>query len=152
MTKPRRRRASEWAVLIREWARSGQPAEKFAAAHGVRASTLKWWRTQLKRGNRGRTASQPSSGPRLVPVRVASDVDDVGDRRSPELAWELVAPTGHVLRVYEGSAAGVLRAALGVVARGRRHGRCQPLRPIPNAATADSQTQSGLRIRPQKTA
>jgi transposase-like protein len=123
MTKPRRRRASEWAVLVQQWARSGQSAEKFAAAHGVRVGTLKWWRTQLKRGSRGRTASQPSSGPRLVPVRVGSDGEGVADRRSPELAWELVAPTGHVLRVYEGSAAAVLRDALGVVARGRRHGR-----------------------------
>jgi hypothetical protein len=56
---------------------------------------------------------------RLVPVEVeANDGDPVG-QSGADVAWELLAPSGHVLRVYERGAMEVLREALTVVAGGR---------------------------------
>jgi hypothetical protein len=40
----------------------------------------------------------------------------------PRLAWELVAPSGHAVRVYEGVGEQALQAAIEVVSLRRRKG------------------------------
>ena len=38
-----------WRRRVASWRASGQTADAFAAAHGLTASTLRWWASQLKR-------------------------------------------------------------------------------------------------------
>jgi transposase-like protein len=57
--------AEWWAKRVEEVAHGGDPHE-IARRHGVRARTLLWWRSELRR--RGREA--PSKAPRLLPVVV----------------------------------------------------------------------------------
>jgi len=40
---------AKWAERLREWQCSGKTAEEFAAGMPYKASTLKWWRTELQR-------------------------------------------------------------------------------------------------------
>ena len=42
---------SKWRALIAEQERSGQSIREFAESHGLAASTLYWWRAELKRRN-----------------------------------------------------------------------------------------------------
>lgn len=39
----------KWRRRVESWRASGQTADEFAADHGVTASTLRWWASQLKR-------------------------------------------------------------------------------------------------------
>jgi hypothetical protein len=55
----------------------------------------------------------------LVRVQVQDEATVRGAAREGVIAWELVAPSGHVLRVYDDDAE-LLRAALMVVAHGGR--------------------------------
>lgn len=40
---------AKWVERLKEWQDSGRTAEEFAAGKPYKASTLKWWRTQLQR-------------------------------------------------------------------------------------------------------
>lgn len=119
----RRRSAEQWARLVQEWGRSGQTAARFAAARGLRWQTLVWWRWRLKqeagpvKQAKKAAKTSPLTSVHLVPVQLEAARGDDQD-----LAWELVAPSGHVLRVYERGGVGVLREALALVAQsgGRR--------------------------------
>ena len=119
MKQARRRSAQQWGRLVREWERSGQTAERFSARRGLRPSTLVWWRWRLRQAAAG-ARTPTGKGVELVPVRVVAESggDPAAAEGSP--AWELEAPSGHVLRVYEPTGVDVLREALAVVARGRR--------------------------------
>jgi hypothetical protein len=57
--------AEWWAKRVEELDRGGDP-EGVARRHGVRARTLIWWRSELRK--RGRTGP----GPRLLPVVVSA--------------------------------------------------------------------------------
>lgn len=59
--------AEWWAERIEELAQTGD-AEGIARRHGVRAKTLRWWRSELRR--RGRKPSPVAT--RLLPVVVSS--------------------------------------------------------------------------------
>jgi hypothetical protein len=82
-----------------------------------------WWRWRLKQEagpvkKATKTAkTSPPTSVHLVPVHFETACGDDQD-----LAWELVAPSGHVLRVYERGGVGMLREALALVAQsgGRR--------------------------------
>lgn len=110
MSKARRRRAKDWARLVGEWERSGQAAGEFAAARGLRPRTLVWWRWRLRRGRKASNAARPGSV-QLVRVQVRDEGRAEATALGGDVAWELVAPTGHVLRVY-GREAELLREAL----------------------------------------
>lgn len=114
MAQARRRSAKEWAGLVREWKRSGQTAARFSAKHGLRAASLVWWRWRLKRPSAPAAAVSPSL--QLVPVKIEPGAGRDSGGAEPELAWELVAPSGHRLRVYEPGGAQLVRGALAVVA------------------------------------
>ncbi len=40
--------AAVWAERVRAWRSSGESAARFAAAHGLAESTLRWWARQLR--------------------------------------------------------------------------------------------------------
>jgi hypothetical protein len=119
MKQARRRSAKEWERLVREWERSGQPAERFAARRRLSRKSLEWWRWRLRRSE---AASRSDGTPsvELVPVQVAPEPSGGGAPGGHGLAWELEAPRGYVLRVYGHDGQRALRQALTVVARGRR--------------------------------
>lgn len=58
------RHAAEWWVSRVAEVEAAGDLEGVARRHGVKAGTLKWWRTQLRK--RARTSARPS--PRLLPV------------------------------------------------------------------------------------
>jgi hypothetical protein len=64
---------AKWIERVREWQDSGKPAEEFAAAKPYKASTLKWWRSQLKRrgGIEGLTRERAKPIPMARVVRRA---------------------------------------------------------------------------------
>ena len=62
-----RHAASWWAKRVDEMAR-GEDAESIARRHGVKARTLVWWRSELVRRAREKSAAAPA--PRLLPVVV----------------------------------------------------------------------------------
>jgi hypothetical protein len=113
-----RRNAEEWARLIREMERSGQSAVTFARARGIRPDTLKWWCWRLKRG--AKTSSRPRSTASVKLIAVRPLEVPASSERGATPVWELVAPTGYELRVYDRRGLAVLRAALSAVASSRR--------------------------------
>lgn len=104
---------------MKQWERSGRSAAEFAEPRGLSPRTLTWWKWRLKRDS---NAGGTTHGIRLVPVRVeaAPSLDRVEDREAEELAWEIEAPSGHVLRVVERGAARGLVEALAIIERGGR--------------------------------
>ena len=59
---------AKWRRLIAEQSRSGLTVREFAAAEGMAAATLYWWRSKLRGDNRGHT--------KLVPVEVVEHCAD----------------------------------------------------------------------------
>ena len=112
-----RRSARDWSLLVRAWKRSGVGRAEFAATHGVAPARLSWWRWRLER-DRNATSERSdarASSVKLVRVEVQDEnAEDVPAR----IAWELVAPSGHTLRVYAGGSAETLRAAIELFMRG----------------------------------
>lgn len=109
-----RRSAGEWTRLVRAWKRSGLTAARFAASQGVSAQSLTWWRWRLS--SAPAKTREPRPDVRLLPVEVV-DSDDGPRAREP--AWELVAASGHTLRVYEGTDAGGLRGVIEALMQSR---------------------------------
>lgn len=58
--------AKWWAERVAEVEASGD-AEAVARRHGVKASTLRWWRTELRK------RARPVASPRLLPVVVSAE-------------------------------------------------------------------------------
>lgn len=69
----------KWVDRVRQWKDSGQGAEEFASGQPYKASTLKWWATELRRRAEGRSrVSRPRSGG--APIRMARVVSRRGGR------------------------------------------------------------------------
>lgn len=90
-----RRSAAQWKKLITAWRRSGLSAAQFAAEHGLRATTLQWWRWNLARSPS--TPEPTPTSPRLVAVEMLPDGVTASD--CPDVAWEIEGAGGVVLRV-----------------------------------------------------
>ena len=116
MADGKRRSEREWSRLVRAWKRSGVGRAEFAATHGLSAPTLSWWRWRLARERVAKTSSGETSTPTVKLVRVEVQEPSV-EHTAGAVAWELVAPSGHVLRVYADGAAEVLRVAIELVVR-----------------------------------
>jgi hypothetical protein len=121
MKKAQRRSAKEWARLVGEWERSGQGAEQFGSRRGLRPQTLVWWRWRLGCcGSRAtKTAAPHSVGLVRVQVQESSSAEGAVDTEG-EVGWELVSPSGHVLRVYGRESQLLGEALAAVMGRGRR--------------------------------
>lgn len=116
-----RRTAKEWAKLIRELERSGEAPSAFARSRGIRPGTLKWWRWRLRSPSKTTALARRQPEPvRLVAVRPVENEPPRDECSSATPVWELIAPTGHELRVYDQRGLRTLRAALVVVAGRRR--------------------------------
>ena len=49
--------AQRWTVIVAQHEASGQSVREFADARGLNARTLTWWRSALRRKERGRSSS-----------------------------------------------------------------------------------------------
>lgn len=85
--------------MVGEWTQGNESVEAVAARHGVTAGTLKWWRCELRRRDRG-AARAAASKAELLPVRVTS----CGPSPSPRTtAFEVVLCGGQrVVRIPAG--------------------------------------------------
>jgi hypothetical protein len=115
-----RRTADDWARLLRELDRSDLSAEQFARARGIRPDTLKWWRWRLGHSAKGGAKRRGSASVKLLAVKPVAESAPRDHRDFAAPVWELVAPSGYELRVYDRSGLAVLKAALFAVAGGRR--------------------------------
>lgn len=123
----RRRSARQWASVIREFEASGETAASFAGERGIRKDTLLWWRWRLGRQGH-RQAKRAAKMTPTARVKLVA-VDPVHDRSQRSAgagvcvdtpAWEVLAPSGYVVRVYERDSMDVLRVTLAAIARVRR--------------------------------
>jgi len=123
----KRRMAKEWSTLVERWQRSGLAAKEFAAAEGLVASTLSWWKWHLRakaRSSKKKRVSEKGRAPkkRQAPkkrVRRARARDNAPIRLvelvAPEAAFvsetpvELVLGDDVVVRVRRGFDADTLR-------------------------------------------
>jgi transposase len=121
MAKAGRRSAKDWARLIREWKRSGQTAGQFASTYGLRPQTLMWWRWRLRGSVRKPTTAAAARSVQLVRVQVEESGGAPGAAKTEsDVAWELLAPSGHVLRVYGREAQLLGEALAAIMGRGGR--------------------------------
>jgi hypothetical protein len=60
---------TKWSERVREWRASGKRAEEFAEGRGFKASTLRFWASNLRRVTAGEKALA-SSKPQVQMVRV----------------------------------------------------------------------------------
>ena len=121
MGKARRRSAKDWARLVREWERSGQTAAQFGSTHGLRPQRLMWWRWRLGRSARKATKPAAPRSVQLVRVQVQESSSAQGAAKTEsEVAWELLAPSGHVLRVYGRGTQLLGEALAAIMGRGGR--------------------------------
>jgi transposase-like protein len=101
-----RQSASWWAKRVEELSKGGDAAE-IARRHGVKASTLVWWRSELaKRAREQRTAS-----PRLLPVVVS------GSPRAGDDTLDVIVELGAARVVVRGALSADHLAALVAAAR-----------------------------------
>ena len=100
--KRKRRSAAEWSAIVSAWRASGLALGTYAARHGLNASTLGWWGTQVSKGrvSPARQAKGSSLTRRSArPAKVAFAEVKVRPVRAATGRIEIVARSGHVVRV-----------------------------------------------------
>ncbi len=120
MQAKQRRSAAEWSELVTQWEASDVSTTAFAARHGVGASSLYWWRHKLAEIPSG--AKQSASASSSVVLKgtgqpVAFTEIRVAGRAEFVSPLEVVARSGHVIRVHGKVDASALRALLAAVER-----------------------------------
>ena len=107
---------TKWAERIREWKDSGKRAEEFAIGQPYKASTLKWWSTELRRRIERRAGPTRERGAaRAIPMaRVVA-------RARPHLAAErvVVEVSGARITVERGFDAELLSEVVSVLGGAR---------------------------------
>lgn len=98
-----RHRAEWWAERVAEVGASGD-AEAVARRHGVKASTLRWWRTELRKRARN------IASPRLLPVVVKAAPPPV--RVDVAEALEVLVEIGSTRMTLRGDVSGEQLAAI----------------------------------------
>jgi hypothetical protein len=101
-----------WSALIEERAESGQSLREFAAARGVVAGTLAWWRSEINRREARRAGQTVPGRPKpkaipLVPVTIAES--------SVAPVYEVALPGGAAVRVPTGFDIDSLRRLIAVL-------------------------------------
>jgi len=88
--------------VVKRWRRSGSSTAEFAAAEGIKPSTLSWWAWKLGLSERGRSEPRRSrrsdtQALQLLPVQIVS----TPPATAPETAIE-IATGGRIVRVRRG--------------------------------------------------
>lgn len=127
-----------WEKRVARWRDSGLSAREFAAELGIKAGTLGWWASQLRRGESGGTALRPrrrrepahAEGDFVTPGAAATTppvkwLEVVGvEERTGQQVRSCAAPTppafelviaGRTIRVPTGFDAEALRRLIAVV-------------------------------------
>lgn len=94
----------KYRELFAEQDRLGLSYDELAGRAGVKASTLKWKKSALKRPRRTRTSSGAEPTPEFLPVRVRAEAAGRGVvvEAVPERPYEVQLGSGRVLRVPRG--------------------------------------------------
>lgn len=92
---------AKWRRLITAQEKSGLTVREFAAARGITATTLYWWRSKLRR-----------DGAELVPVEVVEHDEVRDDHGTPAPCFELQVDNSISLRVPLGFDEAELRRLL----------------------------------------
>lgn len=115
-----RRSASEWPVLLEQWSRSGETAERFAARIGVKPATLERWRKAVdskpRAGIAAGGATKRASKAESVFARVQVVEPAVHAVRAAGLI-EVVMRDGLIVRLHGSVDAETLGAVLGCMSR-----------------------------------
>jgi len=99
--------------MLKEWDESGETAAVVAARHGVAGGTLRWWRSELKRRERGQR--RPARATELLPVRLTSP----WPMRAPSTTFEVALNGGRrVVRIPVGFDPADVRALVDAVESG----------------------------------
>ena len=88
----KRRTAEEWSVVVERWQRSGVSAKEFAAAEGLVASTLSWWKYHLAKKRVPKKAVVEKAAPRRRRKKRMQRARKAGENAEPIRLVELVAP------------------------------------------------------------
>lgn len=111
----RTRKRAEWRKKVAKWERSGLSAAAFGPTIGVKPNTLAWWRRKLLRENAAKLVSDEVTLVEVVSMAGASGpVSDVAGG-----SWELLGPSGHILRVEGGLSAEFAELVVAVMGRSR---------------------------------
>jgi hypothetical protein len=121
MQSRRRRSASEWTTLVKQWRASGLTTKEFAARHDLSAASLYWWRQRLSAlGSVGAAPDdQASTSLALKNSKGTVTFREVHVSSPPVVSAgiEVLARSGHVIRVHGSVDAVALRAVLAAVER-----------------------------------
>ena len=71
-----KRSARQWRELVEAWERSDLTGEAFAERHGIKLSTLRWWRSRVRREAGG---DQSAKSMKLLPVRTEQEQQAVAE-------------------------------------------------------------------------
>ena len=108
-----------WLIRVQKWQQSGLTADQFAAQHGVKAATLRYWKHRLNR--------TPPHGPQLpstsssvlpLPSTSAHSLPLIELRTStPSLhpCFELELSSGRLLRISPSFEPSALRSLLSIL-------------------------------------
>ena len=87
---------TKWAERVREWRDSGKGAEEFAAGQPYKASTLRWWGTEVRRRAESRIGRREGHGSKRAE---AIPMARVVRRTHPRASADLVRGGGVVVEV-----------------------------------------------------
>ena len=107
----------KWLPRVQQWQASGLTADQFAAQHGFKPATLRYWKSILSRSDSQTPPPQPGSQTSL-PSQLQSELPLVELRTSVQIpmdCFELELATGARLRIPSSFEPGSLRRLLSVL-------------------------------------
>ncbi len=96
----------KWQQRVEQWKKSGQTAAVFAAEHGLKAGTLLWWSSALRRSH--------GHASELGFARLVAS-DDTPSAPSESAPLDIVLASGRIVRVRKGFDPDLLRDLLSVL-------------------------------------
>jgi transposase-like protein len=111
MSNTVRRGRADWRRLVAEFEDSDLSLQDFAQRHGLRSSTLGWWRWELQREEGAVKERKEQKEVAVVEfVRVESSVSEAAARPSTEAGPCLELPGGVLLHFVAGTTAAFVAA------------------------------------------
>jgi len=100
-------RAEEMRRVLEDWQGSGLRLREFGAQLGIPVSTLRWWRRVFRDAG-----TEELNGTAAEKAVVFSEVRPPASVRTTPAVLEIVAPSGHLVRVPAGADSATLRQVL----------------------------------------